>query len=53
MPSDKPHEPKKQTLTVVVNGDPVKVKESVVSPLEAIIPEALKDAKVTGRPPED
>ncbi|MGC4044847.1 MAG: DUF2604 domain-containing protein [Armatimonas sp.] len=40
-------------FVVIVNGDAVKVQVSAEQPLAAIIPVALENANVTGRPPED
>ena len=42
----------KETLTVVVGGDPTEVVANEQAPLRTIIPGALKQTGQTGQPPE-
>jgi len=43
----------KETLTVVVNGQPVEVKVNEHAPLQTVIPHALKESGNVGQPPEN
>ena len=43
----------KDTLTVVVNGEPIEIRANENQALEAVIQHALAQAQQTGRPAED
>lgn len=43
----------KETLTVVVNGQPTEVEANENAPIRTVIPKALGKSGNTGRPPED
>lgn len=43
----------KETLTIVVNGQPTEVDANENTPLHTVIPKALEKSGNTGRPPED
>jgi hypothetical protein len=45
--------PKKEALTVVVNGTPVEVVVNENAPLQTIIPKALHESHNQGQPPEN
>ena len=45
--------PKKIDITVVVNGQPTVVGANEDDPLQAIIPDALKQTGNSGQPPEN
>ena len=44
---------KRDTLTVVVNGQPVEVDVNIHAPLRTVIPKALHDSGNVGQPPEN
>ena len=45
--------PKKISITVVVNGQPTEVDAFENDPLSAIIPDALRQTANSGQPPEN
>ena len=46
-------DPKKISITVVVNGQPTVVDAASDEPLGAIIPDALRQTENSGQPPEN
>ena len=46
-------DPKKIDIAVVVNGEPTVVNAVEDDPLRTIIPDALRQTKNTGQPPEN
>ena len=43
----------KDTLVIVVNGEPVRVEANPHAPLRTVVPLALAEAHVVGQPPEN
>ena len=50
---DKPPKPQKDTITVVVNGNPTEVIANLNSPLRTLVNKALDQTGNSGQPPEN
>jgi hypothetical protein len=50
---EKPIKPPKDTITIVVNGNPTEVKANANAPLHTVVNKALEQTGNSGQPPEN